>query len=221
MDVTPESVQELLSSDDFGQRLSAVNQMRYLEPAIAYGLVQTAAADSNARVRYAAISQLASVGNQDLQTSLEILRTRLRTDSEPDVRAAAADSIAALHLTEAFEDLQYLYHNTSEWLVQFSIIAALGELGDLRAFELLQEALQSQVELVKTAAIGSLGELGDARAIPLLLDLVSDEDWQVRYRVVQALGKLGGSDAQSALSQLAQDSSPQVAQEAQLFLKSL
>ncbi len=46
-----------------------------------------------------------------------------------DVQAAAADSIAALKLTEAFEDLQQLYHTTSEWLVKLSIIAALGEMG--------------------------------------------------------------------------------------------
>jgi HEAT repeat protein len=218
MDVTPESVSELFSSDDYGHRLSAVNQMRYLDPAIAYELIQKAAADGNSRVRYAAVSQLATLGHQDRDQSLDVLRARLRTDSEPDVRAAAADAIGALKLTDAFADLDYLYHNTSEWLIQFSIIAALGELGDRRSFELLQEALDSDIELVRTAAIGSLGELGDRRAIPLLIQFVDHDDWQIRYRVVQALGNLGGADAQAALSALAKDSVPQVAREAQSFL---
>ncbi|MGJ3251559.1 MAG: phycobilisome degradation protein NblB [Elainellaceae cyanobacterium] len=219
MNVTPESVKELLDSDDFGQRLSAVNQMRYLAPAIAYDLVKKAVADPNPRVRYSAVSHLANVGHQDRETSLKILRDRLRTDSEADVRAAAADSIGALHLTEAYDDLQHLYHNTNEWLVQFSIIAALGELGDVRGFDLLQEALHSDIELVKTAAIGSLGELGDQRAVSVLLDYVDDDDWQVRYRLVQALGKFESDAVQSALTKLANDPLPQVAQEAKAHLK--
>jgi HEAT repeat protein len=218
MNVTPESVNELLHSDDYGDRLSAVNQMRYLDPAIAFDMMQTAVVDDNSRVRYSAVSQLASLGNYNPSKSLEILRDRIRTDSEADVRAAAADAIGALRLTEAYEDLNYLYHNTNEWLIQFSIVAALGELGDMRAFPLLEEALQSETELVKTAAIGSLGELGDVKAVSLLLNFVSDHDWQIRYRVVQALGRLGGDEAQAALSTLAHDEVTQVAQEAQSYL---
>jgi HEAT repeat protein len=59
MSVTPESVKELLRSDDFGQRLSAVNQLRQLDPAIAFELIQPAIADQSVRVRYAAVSQMA------------------------------------------------------------------------------------------------------------------------------------------------------------------
>ncbi len=218
MNVTPESVSQLLHSDDYGDRLSAVNQMRYLDPAIAFEMMQTAVIDANSRVRYSAVSQLASLGHYNPSKSLEILRDRIRTDGEVDVRAAAADAIGALRLTEAFDDLHYLYHNTNEWLIQFSIIAALGELGDKRALPLLEEALHSETDLVKTAAIGSLGELGDAKAVALLLNFVSDQDWQVRYRVVQALGRLGGAEAQSALSTLAHDDVMQVAHEAQSYL---
>jgi len=35
----------------------------------------------------------------------------LFNDPEPDVQAAAADCLGALKLTEAFEDLQQLYHH--------------------------------------------------------------------------------------------------------------
>ena len=220
MSVTRESVQELLSSENFGQRISGINQLRQLEPSVAFELIQPLVADKNTRVRYAAVSQLDTLGHQDLQASLTILRDRLINDSEPDVQAAAADALGALKLTEAFEDLQRLYHQTPEWLVQFSIIATLGELGDPRSFELLEEGLNSDTSLIQTAAISSFGELGDARAVSLLIPFATNPDWQVRYRVAQALGKLGGAEAHSTLQAMTNDEQAEVAQEAKASLKS-
>lgn len=220
MTITPESIRERLASSDFGDRLTAVNQMRELETAIAFELLETASADENARVRYAAISQLSTVGSVDKATASKLLRTSLTTDPEPDVQAAAADSIGALQLTEIFEDLKAVYESTPEWLVQFSIIAALGELGDTRAFELLQDALNSPNELIRTAAIGALGDLGDDRAIELLLAYVDHPDWQTRHRLVQALSHFEQDEAHQALQKLTQDQSNIVAQAAQIHLAS-
>ena len=219
MSITPESVKQMFSSEDLGDRLRAVNQIRELEPTVAFELVQTAIKDPNARVRYSAVSQLDTLGGQDLQTALTVLRDRLLNDPEPDVQAAAADCLGALKLTEAFEDLQQLYHTTPEWLVKFSIIATLGELGDPRSFELLTEALNSENDLVKTAAISSLGDLGNMQAIPLLVPYATDPDWQIRYRVVQALNRIGGPEAHSTLENLANDQVEAVAQEAKNCLK--
>ena len=219
MSVTRESVQQLLSSEDFGQRITGVNQLRQLEPSVAFELIQPVVNDKNTRVRYAAVSQLDTLGGQDLQATLTMLRDRLINDSEPDVQAAAADALGALKLTEAYEDLQQLYHKTPEWLVQFSIIATLGELGDPRSFELLEEALNSSISLIQTAAISSLGELGDVRAVPLLIPYATNPDWQVRYRLVQALSRLGGTEAHTTLEALSKDEKEEVAQEAQASLK--
>lgn len=211
MTVTPETVRDLLHSEDFGERLRAVNLIRQLDPAIAFDLIQIAVADRNARVRYAGVSQLASVGGVNLEQSLAILRDRLVNDSEADVQAAAADALGALKLTAAFDDLKTLFYQTDQWLVQFSIVAALGELGDPRGVELLEAALQSDIELVRTAAVGSLGELGDERSLPLLLPFAADPDWQIRYRVAQALGRLQTPDARAALEELSHDSMAAVA----------
>jgi HEAT repeat protein len=216
MSITPESVKELLASPDFSDRLRGINQLRELEPAVAYPLLEPVINDGNARVRYAAVSQMDTLGGQDLQASSTILRDRLLNDPEPDVQAAAADAIGALQLTEAFEDLQQVYHSSSEWLVQFSIIAMLGEFGDPRGFELLQEAIASDNELVQTTAIASFGELGDDRAIPLLIPFASNADWQIRHRVAQALQRLGGAEARSTLELLANDPVEQVAEAAKI-----
>ncbi|HEY9661248.1 MAG TPA: HEAT repeat domain-containing protein [Allocoleopsis sp.] len=218
MSVTPESVKELLNSEDFGQRLSGVNQLRQLEPAIAFELIQFAITDKNVRVRYAAVSQLSTLGQHNPAVALEVLRRCLLEDPEADVQAAAADALGALKLVEAYEDLERLYHKTSEWLVQFSIIATLGELGDPRSFSLLETALTSGNELVKTAAIGSLGELGDARALPLLLPFTTDADWQIRHRTAQALSHFNTPEVRTALESLAQDEMAPVAQEAKNYL---
>ncbi|MEI1375719.1 HEAT repeat domain-containing protein [Nostoc sp. UHCC 0926] len=221
MSINAESVKQLLSSEDLGDRLRAVNQIRQLEPAIGFELIQNAIGDRNSRVRYSAVSQMDTLGTQDLQLSLDILRDRLLHDSEVDVQAAAADCLGALKLHEAFEDLQQLYHTTDEWLIQFSIIATLGELGDLRAFELLKEALSSENELVQTAAISSLGDLGDLQAVPLLAPYANNPDWQIRYRVVQALARFDSAEAKSILETLADDQVEAIATEAKNSLQSV
>ncbi|MDB9314146.1 HEAT repeat domain-containing protein [Spirulina sp. CS-785/01] len=212
--MTLESVQALLNSEDYGDRLSGVNQLRDVDPPTALEMIKPLITDSQARVRYSAVSIMDTVGNANRQETLALLRDRLLTDSEVDVRAAAADAIAALKFTEAFEDLRTVYHETEEWLLQFSIVAALGEMGDERGFELLQEAIQSDNNLLQTAAISSFGELGDPRAIPLLLPFLEDQDWQIRHRLAQALSHLGGEEARACLEKLAQDELPQVAEAA-------
>lgn len=168
MTITPESVQQLLSSDDFGDRLRGVNQLRELPPAIAFELIQVPIKDSNSRVRYAAVSQMATLGEQNLETSYQILHHHLLNDPEIDVQAAAADALGALKLKDAFDDLQKLYNTTPEWLVKLSIVAAVGVIGEPRAFELLEIALQDENSLIQTVAISALGELGDRRAVSFI-----------------------------------------------------
>lgn len=221
MTITPESIQQQLQSENVGDRLRAVNDLRHLDPAIAFQLIQTAIKDQSARVRYAAVSQMTSLGEQDRETALTVLRDRLHNDSEADVQAAAADALAALKLTEAFDDLRQQYETTKEWLIKFSIVAALGEMGDPRSFEVLEDALLNGEQLVKTVAISALGELGDRRAIALLLPYATDPDWQIRHRLTQALGTLGGAEVRATLEQLASDEMEIVAQSAQVHLQQI
>jgi HEAT repeat protein len=211
---TPHSVEKLLNSEDYGDRLRAVNQMRGLEDGIAFELLKKAIQDRNTRVRYAAVSQIADKGTVNKEESLELLRDRLLHDPEIDVQAAAADALGALKLTQAFDDIQTVYQNTNEWLVKVSIVAALGGMGEPRALDILLDALKSDNELLQTIAIGALGELGNREAVPYLIPFVPNPDWQMRYRVAQALKLMGGPEAETALATLAQDEVEQVANEA-------
>ncbi|HEY9701783.1 MAG TPA: HEAT repeat domain-containing protein [Allocoleopsis sp.] len=218
MTITPDSVKQLLNSQDLGDRLKSVNLLRQLEPEIAFELAQIAVNDSNPRVRYSAVSLFDTLGNVDRNVSLNILRDRLLNDPEFDVQAAAADALGALQFKEAFDDLVQVYQSTSEWLLQFSIISILGLINDERAFDILVKALDSENGLVQTAAISSLGDLGDERAIEKLAPFVDHSDWQLRYRLTQTLTQLGGKDARNLLEKLANDPFEQVAKEAKAGL---
>ncbi len=209
-----DSITALVNSENKGDRIEALNAIRSLEPAAAIDYIKQLVTDKDARVRYAAVSQLASAGSADLAASATILRDRLVNDPEPDVQAAAADAIGALRLTAAFDDLLHLYQSTPEWLVQFSIVAALGELGEPRGLELLRTALTSDTALVQTAAIGAIGELGDPSAVADLVPFITNSDWQIRYQLARSLRALGGDVAQQNLAILADDSVAQVANEA-------
>lgn len=209
--MTPAEISALLDSEDYGDRLRALNEIRSLAQADAFELICKAIADSNPRVRYAAVSQLSSLGQYDREHAREVLIDRLENDSETDVQAAAADALGALQFTDVYPALEAAYQRSSDWVLQFSIVATLGELGDRRAFELLAEAIQSPTDLIRTAAVAALGELGDERAIPLILPLINDDDWQIRHRVAQALHRFAHPDAQAALAQLSQDKAAAVA----------
>jgi len=208
-----------LSSEEYGERMQALTQSRNLSTSERFEFISIASCDRNARIRYDAVSQLATVGKFDLEKSLEILCDRLLNDPEMDVKAAAADGIGALKLTSAYPDLAKIYNDTSDWMMQFSIIAALGELGDLRGFELLADALaHNEHDLVKIAAIGAMGELGDPRGLDLLLPFIDNPDWQIRYRLAQSLANIGSEPAIAALKKLAQDDTAQVAEIANILL---
>ncbi|ERN40213.1 HEAT domain containing protein [Rubidibacter lacunae KORDI 51-2] len=217
MSITPESVRALLTSEDFGQRIKGINQLRELKRSQALELILPVLQDPNPRIRYAAVSQMDSLAADDPAAVLPLLRSLL-SDPEPDVQAAAADTIGALKAEGAFDDLQALYERTSEWLVRVSVIAALGELGDPRAFDLLQTALTSSNTLEQTVAIGSLGELGDPHAVQLLQPFVTDTDWQIRFRTVQALGRLNTPEARSLVARMTDDAAEPVADEARRLM---
>jgi HEAT repeat protein len=217
MSMTPDAAQALLSSAAFNDRIQGINALREFAAADAFPLLVPLVTDDNVRVRYAAVSLLASMGQVDLPQSLELLRAGLK-DPESDVVAASADAIAGLRLHDGYPDLLDLYQETSDWIVRFSIVSALGELGDVRGFDILEHALTSNDPLLVPAAIGAMGELGDDRAIPLILPYVNDPDWQIRHRVLQALVRFNTAETRVALQTLTQDAVPNIAAQAQQAL---
>ncbi len=71
----------------------------------------------------------------------------------------------------------------------------LGQLGDLRAFDLLRQALLSGDEATRCAAAEALGRLRDARAVELLFDALDDDVPRVRSAAAASLARLGMTPA--------------------------
>ncbi len=210
-----------LQAQDLGERLRAINQARPLPPEQALEVLWRGCEDANARVRYAAVSQLGTLTLPDPGLPLPLLLRLLKQDPEFDVRAAAAAALGDLKQAQVLPDLLEAYQAEPEWLAQFSIIAALGELGNLDAFEILAQALRGGNELIRTAAAAALGDLADPRAIPVLESRLTDPDWQLRYRITLALARIGGEATRPGLTQLASDPVEQVATQAQQALTTL
>lgn len=210
-----------LQSQDLGERLRAINQARPLATEEALEVLSLGCVDSNARVRYAAVSQLGTLSLADPSHPLPLLLQMLKEDPEFDVRAAAAAALGDLKQPQVLPELLTAYHAETEWLAQFSIIAALGELGNPDAYETLATALRGGNELIRTAAAAALGDLADPRAIPVLETCLDHEDWQMRYRVTLALARIGGEGTRHGLTQLALDPIEQVATQAQQALAAL
>lgn len=84
-----------------------------------------------------------------------------------------------------------IYEESSDLMVRFSILAALGELGNPKAFDLLKYTLENEEEsLLKVAALGSIGELGDNRAIEVVKPFLSSDDASLKERAQIAMNTL-------------------------------
>lgn len=193
---TGKPVKELLSSEDFLERIRGINRVDELSSSSERVslLIPIATEDSNQQVRYAAISRISnfdptSLSEADSEKVLTAARYVLVNDRESSCQSGAADLIAGLKLSDGFDDLVDAYNNTSDWMLKFSIAAGLGEMGDPKAFDFLTSILDnhnSSEFLLTAAAIGALGELGDERAIPVIERYLNSDDSSVRERAVIA-----------------------------------
>ena len=105
--------------------------------------------------------------------------------------------------------------------MRFSAAVSLGNLQDIRAKELLIEALDSEEVILQQAAIAALGEIKATEAVDKILNFAASEDWLIRQRLAEALGNLGTEKSISALKFLAKDLHPQVQEAAQISLQRL
>ena len=106
-------------------------------------------------------------------------------------------------------------------MVRFSAAVSLGNLQDIRAKELLMEALDSDEVILQQAAIAALGEIKATDAVGKILTFAGSEDWLIRQRIAEALGNLESDKSISALKFLAKDLHPQVKEAAEISLRRL
>lgn len=200
MTASNESVDDLLNSSIPHERIKGINRMQEYRSFSdqVEKLVHMAIADEDVKVRFSALSRLSSVRQERLNDKqrtlvLDCARVILK-DPEVSCQAGAADVITGLGLSEAFDDLIELYNTTSDLAVKFTVIAGLGEMGEVLAFDFLKGVVETEGDdgemLLLIGAIGSLGELGDQRAIPVIEKYVHHEYIPLRERTKVAVESL-------------------------------
>ncbi len=98
----------------------------------------------------------------------------------------------------------------SRLIVVSKVVEALGKIGDIRAHDVLTEAVRSREFFIRANAAQALGRIGDKESVPLLRNLINDENYLVRVLAVAALFELGQEDTKGPLLGFLRDNDPAV-----------
>ncbi|MEX2572452.1 MAG: HEAT repeat domain-containing protein [Gemmatimonadota bacterium] len=125
--------------------------------------------------------------------------TGLLDDSDPLVRAAAADGLARCGTGEV-DQLVGRLSREDDTQVRQSIIGALGDIGAPQAVQSLAETLRDPSPSVRFAAARALGRTRAIDALEPLLGALADRASEVRIAALSALGELGDARAAPILA---------------------
>lgn len=170
----------------------------------------------DAEARAARVRDAASLDPAD---AAPLLRSLL-DDPEPEVRAAACETVGALHATALLDDvLQRLADREPE--VRVAAAHALGQIAEPAAHEALARAVADPEFEVRAAALGALARVGAPEAFATIVGSLSDRRREVVVAALGALGELGRPEAVYALLDRADDPSSEVAEAAVRSLAAL
>jgi HEAT repeat protein len=152
-----------------------------------------AVADEDPAVRLAVAQALhGPLTLADSDTRAADALARALSDTDAEVRAAAADSLDAPNATarRALPAL-VLALGDSNLEVAKAALGALGSIGDATVFDAVAALLNAPDPGVQSAAVQALGALGDKRAVDPLLKALGGDDEGVRAAAALALGAVG------------------------------
>lgn len=198
--------------------LDVLERMQIIDARLVNSLINSLEQKSFSIIAIREIRLLKQIGDS---RAVDIL-TQLLTDSNMDIRKAAAEALetlkpdstdarrleiavatrnpqAILELgTAAVQPLIKLLKDKNTESRDF-IVAALGQLGDPRAVKPLMTALRDKDMGVRETAAKALEKLGDARAVEPLIKALEDKFIGVRGASAEALERLRDPKAASAL----------------------
>ena len=97
------------------------------------------------------------------------------------------------------------FYGTAGTTMPASVVRLLGQLGDLRALEILHAATRTSDVAVRGAALVSLAELGDERTIGLARTAIAESDARLRAAAGEALVLLSAPERFKAVAALVAD----------------
>jgi len=132
------------------------------------------------------------------------------SDTDPEVRAAAAEALGKIGAKAAIQALENrMNDNAEESKVRVSAAVALGKMGNKKAIEFLINMLTDQDEVVRVRAASALSEVGKP-AVDLLLEALKSKEAQKRWGAAKALGEIGCKEAIPALAKATKDENEDV-----------
>ena len=200
-----------LNSENLGERLRALTELKHYETAVAVPLLISKLNDPELIVRSFVAMGL---GQKQAPESFAALVQLLNCDRDPNVRAEAAHSLSQ-YGDIAIPHLVCCFCREQNWLVQRSILEPLIEAPHPEAlYEICVYALAEEEQNIQNAAIQGLSALADTEkqmeALQHLLNLVGTPHWRTRVRVALALRKFSHPWAQEALQSLTTDNDHRV-----------
>ncbi len=200
-------IETYIDSPNPQNRMKAITELRNYEPNLVVPLLKRRMCDQEFVIRSFVATGL---GFKRTDEGFELLLDLIEHDRDYNVRAEAANSLAK-YGELAIPHLVELFQQDSNWLVRYSILAAI----NLRQHpEILLElsilGLRGDDPVVREIALASLGELvktpQEDLALELLLSAAKSEEGEIRTQVARVLRNFEDPRAQVALVNLRQDS---------------
>lgn len=163
-------------------------------------------------LRRKVIAALVKIGEPTSQFIIQFLASE-----EPEIRSQAVQILDEIGWTPANDGEKVYYHLAAETiegtLLESLILAlkdgnsiirrgaasALGELGDIQAFDPIHKTISDKDKSVREAAVTAIGKIGGTNAVESIIQVLSDSNNQVRKAAVCALAKIGGKSVVESL----------------------
>lgn len=204
-------IESFLDNPNPQSRMKAITELRNYEPHLVVPLLKRRMYDEKFVVRSFVAMGL---GYKQTDEGFRLLIDLIEHDNDHNVRAEAANSLAK-YGSEAIPHLVELFRKDPDWLVRYSIFAAIDFTGRPEILlELCTLGIEENHPVVRQAAIASLEQLATTNqasaALDILLSLVNSEHGLIRAQVAKILRRFDDPRAQSALTELRQDSDHRV-----------
>ncbi len=200
-------IKTYLDSTNPQHRMKAITELRHYAPEVVVPLLKRRINDKEFVIRSFVAMGL---GNKQTEEAFEALVDLIEFDTDPNVRAEAANSLAK-YGDRAMPHLSKLFERDTHWLVRQSLLAALSE---TEYSEILLKFCRLAIEgldlVVKQAGIASMGQLEGTpqaeEALEILLSLATSRTVEIRIQVALILTYFDSPRAREALMKLRSDS---------------
>lgn len=157
----------------------------------------------------AACESLGKLGDKTSVNRLIELLVPPEEGQDPTILSKTIDSIRRIRTPEAVPALLDLL-DTEDPVIRQKVVEAIGQCGDPRAAEHLEQVMaEDRAEEVRAAAAKALGELGDPESAAALEQALQDT-FNIRVKAVISMGQLKVETLVPTLTRLLKDQSPEI-----------